>query len=112
MIIAMLVIGVVVSMPIVATVIVSVASRREDKAWSLRDPAHGVVQDAARRIVDFHSESRGWPLSSSYGQVRRSYGQVRSSAPAPRSVSQPRRSVAADSPKLIATSDLSIRTAV
>jgi hypothetical protein len=104
MIIAMLVIAVVVTMPIVATVVVSVASRREDKAWSLPDPAESIVQAAARRIVDFHSEAPGWPLP-------RSYGQVRSGAHARRSVSQPRRSVAADSPRPIATSDVRIRTA-
>jgi hypothetical protein len=104
MIIAMLLIGIVVSMPIVATVVVSVASRREDKSWSLRDPAQGAVQAAARRIVDFHSDAPGWPLPQGYDQVR-------SGAPARPSVSQPRRSVAANSPRPIATSRARIGTA-
>lgn len=104
MIIVMLVIGIVVSTPIVATVVVSVASRREDKAWSLHDPAQGVVQTAARRIVDFHSEVPGWPLP-------RNYAQVRSGTVALRPVSQPRRSATADSPRPIVTSDVRIRTA-
>ena len=57
MIVALFIIAVVVSMPIVAVVLVSLASRREDSAWSLGTPADGRVQATARRIVDFHTES-------------------------------------------------------
>lgn len=56
MIIALFVIAALVSMPIVAIVVVSVASRREDSAWSLGRPARGTVQAAARRLLDFHSD--------------------------------------------------------
>jgi len=59
MIIAIFIIAVVVSMPIVAVVLVSMASRREEMAWSLGDPAPGAVQAAARRIVDFHTDCPG-----------------------------------------------------
>jgi len=42
--------------PIVATVLVSTASRSEDRAWSLADEPRGPVRAIARKIVDFHSE--------------------------------------------------------
>jgi len=71
MIIAVFVIAAVVAMPAVAFVLVSVASRREDAAWSLGRPAQGWVQSAARRIVDFHSEEPCWPVPKNHGQVRR-----------------------------------------
>jgi hypothetical protein len=55
---AMLVIvTVVVSSPIVTAVLVSVASRSEDFAWTLGEGAPGLVQAVARRIVDFHCEA-------------------------------------------------------
>jgi hypothetical protein len=49
------------SAPIVAVVLVAVASKREDAEYSLGDPAAGPVQDAARRILAFHSEDDNWP---------------------------------------------------
>jgi hypothetical protein len=112
MIIAVLVIGIVVSMPIVAAVVVSVASRREEAALSLRGPAPGVVQAAARRILDFHSEDPGWVLPKNCDQVRPNapVGEP-SGAPTLRSLSHPRRSVTADSAKPVATPSASIRTA-
>lgn len=112
MVIVMFIIGVVVSMPIVATVVVSLASRREDKAWSLRDPAEGMMSATARRIVDFHSEGPGWVLPKNFDQVR--VGRPVGAPVGPsalRPVSQPRRSAAADSPEPVATSKASIRTA-
>jgi hypothetical protein len=42
--------------PIGASVLVSIASRREDAAGTLRRKAPGVIAIAARRILDFHSE--------------------------------------------------------
>ena len=50
----------VVSLPILAIVLVKVASAREDRAWSLGGPASGRVDLAARRLVDFHHEGP-WP---------------------------------------------------
>ncbi len=50
--------------PIGATVLVSVASRREDRDWTLRGTAPGTTEAAARRIVDFHSEGV-WPWPKS-----------------------------------------------
>jgi hypothetical protein len=51
------IIAVVVSLPVAAIVLVSVASRREDHRFSLGGPADGRVQQAARRIVDFRTET-------------------------------------------------------
>jgi hypothetical protein len=45
---------------VIAVVLVSVASRREDAAWSLSQPASGPVHSAARRLLGFHSEDFGW----------------------------------------------------
>ncbi|MGO9082760.1 MAG: hypothetical protein ACLQDY_27650 [Streptosporangiaceae bacterium] len=50
----------VLSVPILAAVLVAVASRREDRAWSLSGPARGPLRAAARRIVGFHSEGIEW----------------------------------------------------
>jgi len=69
LIIALFVItAVAVSAPIVAAVLVSVTSRREDSEWTLGGPAPGVVQAAARRIVDFHSAG-DWPRPKGRGRA-------------------------------------------
>jgi hypothetical protein len=49
-----------VSVPLVAAVLVSVASRREDRDWTLAGPPPGPARTAARRIVAFHSEGMDW----------------------------------------------------
>ncbi|HUD39645.1 MAG TPA: hypothetical protein VMR14_22295 [Streptosporangiaceae bacterium] len=51
------IIAVVVSMPIVAMVLVSIASNREDSALSLGGPPRSALQAAARRVVDFRTEA-------------------------------------------------------
>jgi hypothetical protein len=53
----------VVSAPIFAALIVAVASRREDRNWSLDQPPLGPVELIARRIVAFNADSIVWPRS-------------------------------------------------
>ncbi len=101
MTIAFFIIAAVVSMPILAVVLVTMASRREESAWSLHRPAQGVMQAAARRIVGFHGEDPGWPLPKNHGQGK-------AGTPALRSVGQPSRSTAADSPRRVATSNVRV----
>jgi hypothetical protein len=48
------------SIPIAATIIVSIASRREDSRWTLSGPAPGPTSAIARRLLDFHTDG-GWP---------------------------------------------------
>jgi hypothetical protein len=43
------------SVPVIAVVLVSVASRREDREWTLAGPPPGPGSVIARRIVGFHS---------------------------------------------------------
>lgn len=59
MLIALVIVTVVVSAPIVACLLVSVASTLEDSAYSLGNHAPGPVQAAARRILDFHTDAPG-----------------------------------------------------
>jgi hypothetical protein len=51
-----------VSAPLAATAIVSLASVREDRNWSLAAAPHRKADAIARRIVGFHTECRQpWP---------------------------------------------------
>jgi hypothetical protein len=52
-----------VSLPILAALVVSVASRREDANWSLGEPARSALAAVARRIVAFDADSIDWPRS-------------------------------------------------
>ncbi len=62
MIVFFVVAAVVVSLPVAAIVLVSLASRREDRKLSLGGPAGGRLQRTARRILDFSTESGSdWP---------------------------------------------------
>lgn len=103
MILVLFIIAAVVSMPIVAVVIVSMACRREESAWSLGQPARGPIEAAARRILAFHTEAPVWPQPKNYRQSV-------PPAPALRSVGQP-RSRPVDSTGPVSTSELRIRTA-
>jgi|HubBroStandDraft_2_1064218.scaffolds.fasta_scaffold03484_3 hypothetical protein len=49
-----------VSAPIIAAVLVSIASRREDHAWTLAGQAPGIIALATRRVLGFHARGIGW----------------------------------------------------
>jgi hypothetical protein len=57
---------------IAATVLVSVASVREDARWTLGKTRAGWVERTGRRVVDFHSELTQMPLPKS--RVERACG--------------------------------------
>lgn len=104
MIIALLVIASVVSVPIAAIVIVSLASRREDAVWSLGQPPQGMVQAIARRVLDFSTECPAL-------QQPKNCSQVSPALPAPGLLGQQGRSTGADAPRPVAPSKVSIGTA-
>lgn len=97
----------VVSMPIVAIVVVSLASRREEAEWSLGEPAQGRVQAAARRLLDFHSDDPAWPLPKNGGQVR----PTALHSPAQSPVAHPRGRTVIDTRRPAATSKVRVGTA-
>lgn len=61
--------AIIVSAPIVATIVVAVASKREDRKWSLGGPARSQADALARRIVAFDAESIEWPRSKAQLQA-------------------------------------------
>ncbi|HXS65287.1 MAG TPA: hypothetical protein VN767_20730 [Streptosporangiaceae bacterium] len=63
MFLAIFVLAIITSMPIVAIVLVSVASKREDAAGTLGGPAKGVIQFAARRVLDYRSDITWHPAT-------------------------------------------------
>jgi hypothetical protein len=104
MIIALFIIAAVVSMPIAATVVVSIASRREDAAWSLGQPPQGLMQAAARRVLDFSTECPDL-------QLPKNCSPAVPAVPVLRSVGEPSLRPVTDAPMSAATSKVSIRTA-
>jgi hypothetical protein len=56
--------------PLVAVLVVSVASRREDAYWTLGKPARSALEAAARRIVAFDADSIEWPRSKAHVQAQ------------------------------------------
>jgi hypothetical protein len=72
MMIVFFIVAVVVSLPVAAIVLVSLASRREDRKLSLGRPAGGRLAQTARRILDFSTEtSSGWPAPPGTPRVGR-----------------------------------------
>jgi hypothetical protein len=55
--------------PIAAAFIVALASRREDRDWSLGGPPHSHLEAIARRIVAFDADSVEWPRSKAQVQA-------------------------------------------
>ena len=64
-IVLLLIIGTAVCTPVAAAVLVSVASRCEESAWTLGGPPPGLVQAAGRRILAFHGPAIGSPAQGS-----------------------------------------------
>jgi hypothetical protein len=62
-----------VSSPIAAAFIVALASRSEDRNWSLGLPPHSTVEAMARRIVRFDADSIDWPRSKARVQAEQAY---------------------------------------
>jgi hypothetical protein len=86
MAVAVIVAAAVLSVPAVAAVLVSVASRREDREWTLAGPAPGPVRMAARRIVAFDSEGMDWLSAAGARRIRPAGPGYRSgTSPGPRS---------------------------
>jgi hypothetical protein len=80
--------AIVTCVPFVAIVMVSVAVKREESAWSLNGPAAGSGQAAARRLLDFHSEG-AWPLPRSRSQVPAMAARAREGSVAERKAARP-----------------------
>jgi hypothetical protein len=53
----------------IVVALVSLASRREDSAWSLTGPASGPLQAAARRVVGFYCRGIDDCSQRSFGQL-------------------------------------------
>lgn len=65
----MCVAALIVSVPIFAALLVAVASRREDRNWSLDQPPRGLIELIGRRIVAFDADSIVWPRSKAQVQA-------------------------------------------
>jgi hypothetical protein len=59
----------IVGAPIVAALVVAVASRREDAHWTLDQPARTPLEAGARRILAFNVDSIEWPRSKAQVQA-------------------------------------------
>lgn len=55
--------------PIIAIALVSVASKLEDRAWTIAGPAPSPVCALARRIVGFYSEGTEWLLHARHSRA-------------------------------------------
>jgi hypothetical protein len=45
---------------LILVALVSVASRHEDRAWTLTEPATGAARSVARRLLGLHSRNAEW----------------------------------------------------
>jgi len=101
MFLAIFVLAIITSMPIVAIVLVSVASKREDAAGTLGGPAKGVIQFAARRVLDYRSEVTWHPATGTRTGANRPV----------RSPAEQLQEDADDSPILVSASALALTPA-
>jgi hypothetical protein len=56
------------SVPIIAIALVSVASRLEDRDWTVAGPPPSTTRALARRIAGFHADGIEWLLHARRGQ--------------------------------------------
>jgi len=56
------------SVPIIAIALVSVASRLEDRDWTVAGPPPSTARTLARRIVGFHAGGIEWLLHAGRGR--------------------------------------------
>jgi hypothetical protein len=56
------------SVPVIAIALVSVASRLEDRYWTVAGPPPSTAQALARRIVGFHAYGVEWLLQGGRGR--------------------------------------------
>jgi hypothetical protein len=80
MIVLIIIAGAVASAPIVGTILVGVASRREESSWRLGGPAKRPLDAAARRVMDFHSAGE-WPQPKDHDQAKPRHRRVAASIP-------------------------------
>jgi hypothetical protein len=64
-----------VCVPLILVALVSVASRCEDRAWTLTEPAPGAARSAARRLVGLRSRNAEWLQQAGRRDRRRTAGQ-------------------------------------
>jgi uncharacterized membrane protein len=77
MIVALYVVAAIaVCVPLVLVAFVSVASRREDRAWTLTEPARGAGRSAARRVLGLRSRNAEWLQRAGRRDRRRAVAQT------------------------------------
>jgi hypothetical protein len=64
-----------VCVPLIVIVLVSVASRHEDRAWTLTEPDPGAGRSAARRLLGMRSRNAEWLRQAGRRDRRRAVGQ-------------------------------------
>jgi len=80
-ILLLIILAVAAGAPILLTVLVSVASRLEDDAWTLGGPPPSPLEAIARRIVSFSSEARELPVPKSVARAQLRRGGTEAEAP-------------------------------
>jgi len=64
-----------VCVPLILIVLVSVASRREDRAWTLTEPVSGAGRSVARRLLGLRSRNAEWLQQAGRRDRRRAVSQ-------------------------------------